>query len=85
MPPAQAVTKICILTVMKGPFTQNLLGRCVAKRMGLVMRIDAVNTEVFSNIYGDVGILNCEPVKTELKPDAEPFGMATPWRTLLQS
>lgn len=58
---------------MSGSFAQNLLGMCVTKRMGLVKRVDAVNTETFSGIFGEIGLLNCDPVKIELKPDAEPY------------
>lgn len=41
------------MKVIKGPFAQKLLGGGVAKRMGLVKRVNAVNTEVFSDIFGE--------------------------------
>ncbi len=66
------------VTVIRGLFTQNLLGRSVAKRIGPVMTLHAVNAEVFSDVFGDIGLLNSKPVKTELKLDAEPYVIATP-------
>lgn len=65
-------------TVIKGPFAQNLLGGDVAKRMGLVKRVNAVNTDMFSDIFREMGFLKCDPVSIELKPDAEPCVTATP-------
>ena len=65
------------VTVIKGPFAQNLLGGGVVKRMGLVKRVNAVNTEVFSDIFGEMGLLKCDLVRIELKPDAEPYVTAT--------
>lgn len=54
----------------KGPYSHNLLGWCVAKRMGLVMRVDGIDTVMLSDVFGDIGLLKCDPVKIELKADA---------------
>lgn len=66
------------VTVIKGQFAQNLLGGGVAKRMGLVKRLNAVSTGGINNIFGEIGLLECDPVKIELKPDAEPYATTTP-------
>lgn len=36
------------------------------------------STAEFSDIFGDIGLMNCDPVKIELKADAEPYVTATP-------
>ncbi len=41
-------------------------------------RVDAVHTETFIDIFGEIGLLNCDSVMTELKPDAKPLVTATP-------
>ncbi len=43
------------VAIISGLFAQNLLGRSVAKRMGLVKRLDPVNMEVFRDIFGNIG------------------------------
>lgn len=68
------------VTVIKGPYSHNLLGRSVSKRMGLVMRVNAITTDLLNDVFGDIGLFKCEPVKIELKPDAEPYSLATPRR-----
>lgn len=68
------------MTVIKGQFAQNLLGGGVAKRMGLVKRLNAVSTGGINDIFGEIGLLKCDPVKIELKPDAEPYATTTPRR-----
>lgn len=64
--------------VMSGPFTTNLLGRKTAIKMGLVRRVNGL--ESYDDIFGDIGLLKCEPVKIELRPDAQPYSIATPRR-----
>lgn len=51
--------------VMKGPFTTNLLGRRTAIEMGLVRRVRSL--ESFEDVFGDIGLLKCYPVKIELQ------------------
>lgn len=63
---------------MSGPFTTNLLGRKTAIKMGLVRRVNGL--ESYDDIFGDIGLLKCEPVKIELRPDAQPYSIATPQR-----
>lgn len=64
--------------VMRGPFTTNLLGRRIASEMGLIRRVDGI--ESYEDVFGDIGLLKCEPVKIELQPDATPYSLATPRR-----
>lgn len=33
---------------------------------------------MLDKVYGDIGLLKCDPVKTELKEDAEPHVVTTP-------
>ncbi len=74
---------------MTGSFPTNLLGRKIATEMGLVRRgnkpaaarglVCSVNgVETFEIIFGDIGLLKCDPVKIELRPDTQPYGTATP-------
>ncbi|XP_063042998.1 uncharacterized protein K02A2.6-like [Engraulis encrasicolus] len=67
------------ITVIKGQFAQNLLGGGVAKSMGLVKRLNAVSTES-DDLFGEIGLLQCDPVKIVLKADAEPYVTTTPRR-----
>ena len=65
-------------TVIRGPYSHNLLGRSVAKRMGLVMRVNAVASDLhLEGVFGDIGLFKCDPGKIELKPDAEPYTLTT--------
>ncbi|KAK0133586.1 hypothetical protein N1851_030913 [Merluccius polli] len=68
------------VTVIKGPYSHNLLGRSVATKMGLVMRVDGMDTVMLSDVFGDIGLLKCDPVKIELKTDCEPYSLTTPRR-----
>ena len=38
-------------------------------QMGLVQRIE----ETTANVFGDIGLMNCEPVKIELTDNAKPY------------
>ena len=67
------------ITVIKGRFAQNLLGGGVAKSMGLVKRLNTVSTEK-DDLFGEIGLLQCDPVKIVLKPGAEPYAATTPRR-----
>ena len=44
------------VTVIKGPYAHNLLGGTVARRMGLVKRINGVDTNMLADVYGDIGL-----------------------------
>ena len=41
--------------------------------MGLVQRVE----ETTSSVFGDIGLMNCEPVKIELTDDAKPYCVNT--------
>ena len=60
---------------MSGPFISNLLGGGTATKIGLVHRVSGVET--FEDVFGDIGLLDCDPVKIELQPDARPYSIAT--------
>lgn len=46
--------------------------------MGLVMRVESMDTVMLNDVFGDIGLLNCEPVKIELNTDFEPYSLTTP-------
>ncbi|EDO38514.1 predicted protein [Nematostella vectensis] len=52
--------------VIAGEQVNNLLGRETACKMGLVQRVG----EVLFDVFGDIGLLNCAPVKIELREGA---------------
>ena len=52
-----------MIFVVSGKHSNSLLGRNAACKMGLIQRI----AEVQSDIFGDLGLLNCDPVKITLK------------------
>ena len=58
--------------VTAGDSTDNLLGRGVAVRMGLIQRLDEVQ-----DIYGEVGRLQCKPAKITVRPEAVPYSVST--------
>lgn len=68
------------ITVIEGHYASNLLGKTVAKRMGLVARVNEINSDLTKDVFGEIGLLNCEPVKIELTNDAEPYSVNTPRR-----
>lgn len=39
-----------------------------------------MDTVMSSDVFGDIGLLNCDPVKIELKSDCEPYSLTTPRR-----
>ena len=57
-------------------FQNNLLGRNVVSAMNLVKNLE----EISSNVFGSTGLMNCEPVTIQLKPDSQPYSIATPRR-----
>ncbi|CAI5657120.1 unnamed protein product [Oreochromis niloticus] len=68
------------ITVIKGQYASNLLGKTVAKRMGLVARVNKISSDLTEDVFGEIGLLNCEPVKIELTEDAVPYSVTTPRR-----
>ena len=60
--------------VTAGTSTDNLLSRSVAVRMGLIRRLDTLNLK--DDIFGDIGRLDCNPVKIKLKPGAIPYSVS---------
>ena len=68
------------VTVIEGPYSHNLLGRSVATSMGLVMRVNGMDTVMLSDVFRDIGLLKCDPVKIELKADCESYSLTTPHR-----
>lgn len=68
------------ITVITGLYAHNLLGGSVAKRMGLVKRVDSLNTGLLEDVFGDIGLLKCDPVKIDLKANAEPYSLTSPRR-----
>ena len=59
---------------IRGPYANNLLSRTIACTMGLVLRPDESSTDVL----GEIGLLNCEPVKIEFRPEAVPYSLTLP-------
>ena len=59
--------------VIEGVCVNNLLSRHAACQMGLVQRIEESN----ANVFGDIGLMNCEQVKIELTDDAKPYCVDT--------
>lgn len=51
----------------------NLLGRSAAHTLGLIQKVDSVETSVF----GSFGLLKCEPVKITLRDNATPYCLTT--------
>ena len=41
--------------------------------MGLVLRVE----ETTAGVFGDIGLMNCEPVKIEFTDNAEPYRVST--------
>ena len=54
--------------VIEGSCVNNLLSRHAACQMALVQRIE----ETTANVFDDIGLMNCEPVKIELTDNAKP-------------
>lgn len=51
--------------MIKGQYTSNLLGKSVAKRMGLVARVDEIKSSLTDYVFGETGLLNCEPLTVD--------------------
>ena len=59
--------------VISGEHASNLLGRQAACEMGLVTRLEEVDAELF----GDIGLFKCEPVRIKLDENAQPYCVNT--------
>jgi len=59
--------------VIQGPCVNILLSRHAACQMGLVQCIE----ETTANVFGDIGLMNCEQVKIELTDNAKPYCVNT--------
>ena len=59
--------------VISGEHASNLMGRQAACEMGLAARLEEMDGELF----GDIGLLKCEPVRIQLDRYAEPYGINT--------
>lgn len=59
--------------VIEGDCINNLLSRHAACQTGLVERVE----ETTANVFGDIGLMNCEPVKIELTYDAKLYCVST--------
>ena len=59
--------------LISGDHASNLLVRQAACEMGLVARLEEVDAELF----GDLGLCNCEPVKIQLDENDEPYCINT--------
>ena len=55
--------------VIEGSCVNNLLSRHAACQMGLVLRIEGTT----ANVFGDIGLMNCEPVQIGLTDNAKPY------------
>ena len=67
---------VCIF-VVRGENVNCLLGRELSCKMGLVKRVREITDH---NVFGDIGLMNCEPVKIRLKDNITPFCVNTPRR-----
>ena len=59
--------------IIEGPSVNNLLSRQAACRMGLVQRVN----ETTADVYGDIGLMDCDAAKIELSDDAQPYCVNT--------
>lgn len=56
----------------------NLLARELAQDMGIItLNLNEAN---FTDVYGDLGLVDCHPVKIKIRPDATPYSVLTPRR-----
>lgn len=63
--------------------TSNLLSRIASTAMGYVSLTLNETTTVSEMPYGEIGLMNCKPVKIKLKADAEPYSINTARRVPL--
>lgn len=65
--------------VANSPNISHLLGRNEASSMGLVKRIETV-VDAYTDVFGEIGLMKCSPVKIKLRAGAEPYSVVTPRR-----
>ncbi|XP_048756258.2 uncharacterized protein LOC125667020 [Ostrea edulis] len=53
----------------------NLLGRYTASTMGLILKVNNVQTNI--PVFGSFGLVKCDPVKITLKRDYKPYCLTT--------
>jgi hypothetical protein len=63
---------VCVLKHSRS----RLLSRNVAVGMGIIKFVEEIRDDVF----GDFGLMKGDPVRIRLRPDAQPFNLATPRR-----
>ena len=63
---------VCVLKKCKS----RLLSRNVAVGMGIIKFVE----EIRSDVFGDFGLMKGDPVRIRLRPDAQPYNLATPRR-----
>lgn len=51
--------------------------------MGLVKRVNGINTELLEEVFGNIGLVKCDPVKIELKANPNHYSKTTPRRVPL--
>lgn len=61
------------LHVIRG--NNNLQGRCTASTMGLILKVNKVQTNI--PVFGSFGQVKCEPVKFTFKRDCKPYCLTT--------
>ena len=61
-------------TIVSSANTPNLLSRAVAVKMGFIARIDDIDN---NEIFGDIGLVKCKPVKITLQSNVEPYSVNT--------
>ena len=59
--------------VIEGDCVNNLLSRHAACQKGLVQRVE----ETTANVFGDIGLMKCEPVKIEFTANVKPYCVNT--------
>lgn len=52
----------------------------MAKRVGLVARVNEMNSRSTGDVFGEIGLMNCEPVKIKWTDEAEPYSVNIPLR-----
>lgn len=64
--------------VINSQTSTSLLSRSVASSMGLVKLIENLN--INHDVFGEFGLMKCEPIRIKMKPDAQPYNLVTPRR-----
>ena len=60
----------------------NLLSRFASQTMGF-LQVRLNETEYHHQVYGEIGLMNCKPVRIRLKPDATPYNLSVARRVPL--